>query len=64
MAKKVKREKEEVKFMATKNSELTCKDCMLNNTGNDLAVLTCDAYTTKPMKVLMGGECDEKITNS
>lgn len=59
-----RKEKEEVRFTATQNSKLTCKDCIFNNTGNDLAVLTCDIYTTKPMKVLMGGECDDKVANA
>ena len=60
----MKREPEEVRFTATKNSNLDCKNCIFNNTGNDLAVLTCDVYSTKPMKVLTGGKCDEKITET
>lgn len=56
---KQKREKEEVKFMAIRNSELACKDCIYNNTENDLAALTCDVYSTKPLSVLKGGTCYE-----
>ena len=57
-------EREEVRFGAMKNSKLACKDCIFNNSESDLAVLQCAIYSTKPMKVLMGNKCEEKVTET
>lgn len=45
------------------NSKLTCKDCIYayspdDNTG------ACAKFALKPNKVLDGGRCDEKISES
>lgn len=45
------------------NSKLTCKDCIYvyspdDNTG------ACAKFSLKPNKVLDGGRCDEKISES
>lgn len=45
------------------NSKLTCKDCIYvyspdDNTG------ACAKFSLKPTKVLDGGDCDEKLTES
>lgn len=44
-----------------KNSDLTCFNCT-SRLDDDNAVLSCDVFKSKPVKVLNGLECDYKTT--
>lgn len=45
------------------NSKLDCKDCIYVYSPDDNAG-TCAVFAIKPVKVLDGGKCDEKLTES
>lgn len=59
---KKKKDNDQPVFEMLKNSDLTCRDCILVGTTDDKLVISCDKFTIKPRAVLDGGECTEKIT--
>ena len=59
-----KLESEQQAIVRTTNSDLVCKDCLLKLDDTEIFGNTskCEAYPVcKPIQVLRGGECDERI---